>query len=52
VPVVITPANSDSDLESVRKLFCAYAESLPFSLEIAPYGPDLDGQIVFFERQL
>ena len=43
MPVVITPANSDSDLESVRKLFCAYAESLPFSLAFQGFAAESAG---------
>ena len=39
VPVVITEAGSDSDIETARDLFRAYAESLPFSLDFRILPP-------------
>ena len=43
VPVVITEAGSDSDIETARLLFRAYAESLPFSLDFQNFAAELDG---------
>jgi GNAT superfamily N-acetyltransferase len=43
MPVVITLANSDSDIETVRRLFRAYAESLPFSLDFQGFQAELAG---------
>ena len=43
VPVVITEAGSDSDIETARDLFRAYAESLPFSLDFQNFAAELDG---------
>jgi putative acetyltransferase len=41
--VVIAPANSGSDIETVRHLFRAYAESLPFSLDFQGFQAELAG---------
>jgi len=41
MPVVITPANSDSDIKTVRHLFRAYADSLPFSLAFQGFAAEL-----------
>ena len=41
--VVITPANSDSDFVTARELFCAYADSLPFSLDFQGFQAELAG---------
>ena len=43
VPVVITEAGSDSDIETARDLFRAYAGSLPFSLDFQNFAAELDG---------
>ena len=43
MPVVITLANLDSDIETVRRLFRAYAESLPFSLDFQGFQAELAG---------
>src|SRR5436190_13789046 len=43
MPVVITLANADSDIETVRRLFRAYAESLPFSLDFQGFRAELAG---------
>jgi len=39
----ITQALSDNDIETVRALFRAYAESLPFSLAFQGFEPELAG---------
>jgi putative acetyltransferase len=41
--LVISQANSDSDLETVRQLFRAYADSLPFSLDFQGFAAELAG---------
>jgi putative acetyltransferase len=41
--VVIASANSGSDIETVRHLFRAYAESLPFSLDFQGFQAELAG---------
>ena len=43
MPFVITEAVSDSDIETVRRLFRAYAESLPFSLDFQGFQAELAG---------
>ena len=43
VALVITEAGSDSDIETARLLFHAYAESLPFSLDFQNFAAELDG---------
>ena len=40
---VITQANSESDTEIVRRLFGAYAASLPFSLDFQGFDAELAG---------
>jgi putative acetyltransferase len=40
---LITQANSESDLETVRRLFRAYAASLPFSLDFQGFAAELAG---------
>ena len=40
---VITQANSESDTEIVRRLFRAYAASLPFSLDFQDFDTELAG---------
>ena len=40
---VIAEASADKDIESVRDLFRAYAESLPFSLDFQNFAAELDG---------
>jgi putative acetyltransferase len=39
----ITSAGSEADIETVRRLFHAYAESLPFSLDFQNFTAELDG---------
>jgi putative acetyltransferase len=41
--LVISQANSDTDLETVRRLFRAYADSLPFSLDFQGFAAELAG---------
>jgi putative acetyltransferase len=41
--LVISQANSDTDLETVRELFRAYADSLPFSLDFQGFAAELAG---------
>jgi putative acetyltransferase len=43
LPLLITKANSDHDLETVRELFRAYAASLPFSLDFQGFAVELAG---------
>jgi putative acetyltransferase len=39
----ITSASSEADIETVRRLFHAYAESLPFSLDFQNFTAELHG---------
>lgn len=39
----ITAASTEADLETVRRLFRAYAESLPFSLDFQGFAAELAG---------
>src|SRR5947209_1459609 len=39
----ITAARTEADLETVRRLFRAYAESLPFSLDFQGFAAELAG---------
>jgi putative acetyltransferase len=41
MPITITEASSDSDVATVRELFRAYAESLPFSLDFQGFQAEL-----------
>jgi ribosomal protein S18 acetylase RimI-like enzyme len=43
MPFVITEAASDSDTAAVRRLFRAYAESLPFSLDFQGFAAEMAG---------
>ena len=42
-PIVITQAKSESDIQTARDLFRAYAGSLPFSLDFQNFAAELDG---------
>ena len=41
MPVAITEARSESDIEAARELFRAYANSLPFSLDFQGFAEEL-----------
>jgi putative acetyltransferase len=41
--LVITAASSEEDIETVRRLFRAYAESLPFSLAFQGFAAEFAG---------
>jgi putative acetyltransferase len=43
MPIKITEASSDGDIDIVRRLFRAYAESLPFSLDFQGFPAELAG---------
>jgi hypothetical protein len=40
---LVAQAHSDSDIETARELFRAYAESLPFSLDFQGFAAELAG---------
>jgi putative acetyltransferase len=41
MPITITEASSDTDVATMRELFRAYAESLPFSLDFQGFQAEL-----------
>ena len=41
MPITITEASSDTDVATIRELFRAYAESLPFSLDFQGFQAEL-----------